>query len=100
MKLSNSRVRKPFVKALVQKHKIDFIVLDEVQSAKSRGQVESKRRQLTNYLLMEAAKVNTDMRVLAMSATPVRSQSKFCSTRCKDSFHNRLKAQSRRTDHA
>jgi hypothetical protein len=29
-----------------------------------------------------------------------RSQSKFCSTRCKDSFHNRLKAQSRRTDHA
>jgi hypothetical protein len=29
-----------------------------------------------------------------------RSQSKFCSTRCKDSYHNRLKAQARRTDHA
>jgi hypothetical protein len=28
-----------------------------------------------------------------------RSQSKFCSTRCKDSYHNRLKAQARR-DHA
>lgn len=25
-----------------------------------------------------------------------RSQAKFCSTRCKDSFHNRLKAQARR----
>ena len=60
-----------FVKALVREHKIDFIVLDEVHSAKSRGQVESKRRQLINYLLAEAAKVNTDMRVLAMSATPV-----------------------------
>jgi hypothetical protein len=29
-----------------------------------------------------------------------RSQSKFCSTRCKDSYHNRRKAQARRTDHA
>jgi hypothetical protein len=30
-----------------------------------------------------------------------RSQSKFCSTRCKDNWHNRLKkAQARRTDHA
>ena len=29
-----------------------------------------------------------------------RSQSKFCSTRCKDSYHNRLKAQPRRTDNA
>jgi Hypothetical methyltransferase/Helicase conserved C-terminal domain/Type III restriction enzyme, res subunit len=60
-----------FVKALVQEHRIDFIVLDEVHYAKSRGQVESKRRQLINYLLVEAAKVNTNLRVLAMSATPV-----------------------------
>ena len=29
-----------------------------------------------------------------------RSHSKFCSTRCKDSYHNRLKAQGRRTQHA
>jgi hypothetical protein len=29
-----------------------------------------------------------------------RSQSKFCSMRCKDSYHNRLKAQARRTSHA
>jgi hypothetical protein len=29
-----------------------------------------------------------------------RSQSKFCSTRCKDSFHNHRKAEARRTDHA
>lgn len=29
-----------------------------------------------------------------------RSQSKFCSTRCKDTYHNRIKAQARRNDHA
>jgi hypothetical protein len=60
-----------FVETLVQEHKIDFIVLDEVHFAKSRGQVESKRRQLIKYLLMEAAERNNDIRVLAMSATPV-----------------------------
>ena len=59
-----------FVKTLIR-HKIDFIVLDEVHSAKSRGQVESKRRQLINYLLIEAARAHTTLRVLAMSATPV-----------------------------
>ena len=46
-------------------------MLDEVHFAKSRGQVESKRRQLINYLLAEAAKANPELRVLAMSATPV-----------------------------
>jgi superfamily II DNA or RNA helicase len=60
-----------FVKALVREHKIDLIVLDEVHSAKSRGSAESKRRQVINYLLAEAVKVNTNLRVLAMSATPV-----------------------------
>jgi hypothetical protein len=29
-----------------------------------------------------------------------RSQSKFCSVRCKDGYYNRLKAQARRTSHA
>ena len=29
-----------------------------------------------------------------------RSQSKFCSTRCKDSYHNRLKAEAKRGHHA
>jgi endogenous inhibitor of DNA gyrase (YacG/DUF329 family) len=29
-----------------------------------------------------------------------RSHSKFCSTRCKDSYHNRLKAEARRNHHA
>ena len=60
-----------FVKTLIREHKIDFIVLDEVHSAKSRGQVELKRRQLINYLLTEAARAQTTLRVLAMSATPV-----------------------------
>jgi superfamily II DNA or RNA helicase len=60
-----------FVKSLVRDHKIDLIVLDEVHSAKSRGQVKSKRRLVINYLLAEAAAANPDLRVLAMSATPV-----------------------------
>ena len=60
-----------FVKTLIRDHIIGFIVLDEVHFAKSRGRVESKRRQLINYLLAEGAKANADMRVLAMSATPV-----------------------------
>jgi len=60
-----------FVKALTRDYKIDFMVLDEVHFAKSRGQAESRRRQLINYLLAEGAKANTRMRVLAMSATPV-----------------------------
>jgi hypothetical protein len=60
-----------FVKTLIQNHKIDFMILDEVHFAKSRGKVESKRRQLINYLLSETAKANSDLRVLAMSATPV-----------------------------
>lgn len=29
-----------------------------------------------------------------------RSQSKFCSTRCKDNYHNRLKAEAKRSRHA
>src|SRR4029077_16502509 len=59
------------VETLIRNYKIDFMVLDEVHFAKSRGKVESKRRQLINYLLSETAKANTDIRVLAMSATPV-----------------------------
>src|SRR5436190_8602840 len=54
-----------FVKTLIRDHKMDFMVLDEVHFAKSRDQVQSKRRQLINYLLTEGGKANTEMRVLA-----------------------------------
>ena len=59
------------VEHLVRDHRIDLIVLDEIHSAKSRNAVESKRRQLLNYLITESGKNNPDLKVLGMSATPV-----------------------------
>jgi Helicase conserved C-terminal domain len=70
-KAFQQRDSQAFVKTLIRDQKIDLMVLDEVHFAKSRDQVQSKRRQLINYLLTEGAKANTEMRVLAMSATPV-----------------------------
>jgi hypothetical protein len=66
--LSDSRA---IVDEILDKHKVDLIVLDEVHSAKSRNQIESKRRTLINYLLLKASEANPDLRVLGMSATPV-----------------------------
>jgi superfamily II DNA or RNA helicase len=66
--LSDSRA---VVDEILDKHKVDLIVLDEVHSAKSRNQIESKRRTLINYLLLKASEANPDLRVLGMSATPV-----------------------------
>ena len=62
---------KAVVDEILDNHQIDFIVLDEVHSAKSRDQVESRRRLVINYLLQKAAELNPDLRVLGMSATPV-----------------------------
>jgi superfamily II DNA or RNA helicase len=60
------------VHEIIDHHKIDLIVLDEIHSAKSKqNQDESKRRQLINYLLQRAKEINPDVRVLGMSATPV-----------------------------
>ncbi len=59
------------VERLVSDHRIDLIVLDEIHSAKSRNTIETKRRQLLNYLITEAGKNNNELRVLGMSATPV-----------------------------
>ena len=68
----------------VNHHKIGFIVLDEVQFAKQRHKVDedesepnrarsrkSKRRHLIEAFLLNAAKKNSELRVMAMSATPV-----------------------------
>jgi hypothetical protein len=61
-----------FVQDLTTEHKIDFVVLDEVQSVRQRtAEAESKRRSLVRRLLTEAATRNPDLRVLGMSATPV-----------------------------
>lgn len=60
------------VERLVEKHKIDFVVLDEIQSVKQRTpKLTSKRRQVVSGLLSSAGEKNPDLRVLGMSATPV-----------------------------
>ncbi|MCL5611103.1 MAG: hypothetical protein M1485_00890, partial [Chloroflexi bacterium] len=60
------------VEHLVEKHKIDFVVLDEIQSVKQRTpKVASLRRQRVSYLLAKASEKNPNLRVLGMSATPV-----------------------------
>jgi superfamily II DNA or RNA helicase len=59
---------------LVQE-KIDFIVLDEIQFIKKRGDtlsgVESQRRKNLGGLLIEARKLNRNLKTLGLSATPV-----------------------------
>jgi hypothetical protein len=50
---------------------IDFIVLDEVHFAKQRGVQVSNRRKALLALLQRVAEQNHQVRVLAMSATPV-----------------------------
>lgn len=66
-----------FVRDLVGRHKIDFIVLDEIQSARLRKPVpeqeESARRRSVKQLLAGAGAGNPELRVLGMSATPVMS---------------------------
>ena len=60
------------VQNLVEKHKIDFVVLDEIQSVKQRTpKIASFRRQRVSYLLAKASEKNPDLCVLGMSATPV-----------------------------
>ncbi len=60
------------VQNLVEMHKIDFVVLDEIQSVKQRTpKVTSKRRQVVSGLLSAASEKNPDLCVLGMSATPV-----------------------------
>ena len=57
--------------ALLQTHRIDFLVVDEVQFAKKRGALTTKRREALTTLRALAIQENPDMKVLGMSATPV-----------------------------
>ena len=60
------------VSRLIEKYRIDFIVLDEIQSVKQRSPtVTSKRRQVVSGLLTKAGENNPNLCVLGMSATPV-----------------------------
>jgi superfamily II DNA or RNA helicase len=62
------------IKLLLKEGSIDFIVLDEVQFARQRHQSEarkSQRRQHVDDLIRGALDRNAELRILAMSATPV-----------------------------
>jgi len=60
---------------ILGRHPIDFIVLDEIHSARERRErpdgKESARRRRVKLLVEGAAGNNPEVRVLAMSATPV-----------------------------
>jgi hypothetical protein len=60
------------VRTLVDRERIDFVIVDEIHHAKQRA-VEniSQRRQLVAALTSQAAERNPDLHVLGMSATPV-----------------------------
>ncbi len=62
---------KDYVEWLVENHSIDFVVLDEIQSAKQRGVDVTKRRKVLEHLLLKARLNNVDLCTLGMSATPV-----------------------------
>lgn len=63
-----------FIARITEQVRIDFIVLDEVQFARQRHLSESRksqRRQNVDELVAKALNKNSDLRILAMSATPV-----------------------------
>lgn len=64
---SSKRLRK-----FLTKHKIDFLVIDEIHFAKQRSaELLSKRRENVTAFSFGAGKRNKALRVLGMSATPV-----------------------------
>ncbi len=50
---------------------LDFVVFDEVQFVKQRDTHASNRRKVLEALVSGAAEINSNLRVLGMSATPV-----------------------------
>lgn len=60
------------VKNLLEKYKIDFIVIDEIHYSKQRKAEDvSKRKKIISGLISNAAEKNPKISVLGMSATPV-----------------------------
>ena len=64
-----------WIKQLLNEHRVDMIVIDEVHLTKKRGRRSqdaiSLRRGNIYSLRSQAAEINPDLRVLASSATPV-----------------------------
>lgn len=59
------------VRHLLERFKIDLVIVDEIHRCKQRGEDSSKRRQIVLGLITNASEINPDLHVLGMSATPV-----------------------------
>lgn len=59
------------VRQLLDRFKIDLVIVDEIHRCKQRGEDSSKRRQIVLGLITNAAEINPNLHVLGMSATPV-----------------------------
>ncbi len=69
-KLNQSTSREDVKK--LGKQKIDFIILDEIHFSKvTHDETKSERRKVLEYLLTLVRKVNPDVKILGLSATPV-----------------------------
>lgn len=56
----------------LDRHVVDFIVIDEIHFAKQRNEKEmSRRKRLVQGLILESGKRNAELCVLGMSGTPV-----------------------------
>ncbi|MBS1809046.1 MAG: DEAD/DEAH box helicase family protein [Acidobacteria bacterium] len=59
------------IRQLLERYKIDLIIVDEIHRCKQRSDDPSKRRQMVLALITNAAEINPDLHVLGMSATPI-----------------------------
>ncbi|MEG4327308.1 zinc-ribbon domain-containing protein [Microcoleus sp. herbarium5] len=59
------------IRQLLERYKIDLIIVDEIHRCKHRSDDPSKRRQMVLALITNATENNPDLHVLGMSATPV-----------------------------
>jgi transcription elongation factor Elf1 len=59
------------IRQLLERYQIDLIIVDEIHRCKQRSETSSKRRDMVEILITNAAKQNPDLHVLGMSATPV-----------------------------
>lgn len=58
--------------SFLDRHIVDFVVVDEIHFAKQRDEQQmSRRKRLVQALILESAKRNADLCVLGMSGTPV-----------------------------
>ncbi len=59
------------IKQLLDRYKIDLIIVDEIHRCKQRSEDPSKRRQMVLALITNANETNPDLHVLGMTATPI-----------------------------